>query len=900
MKHFVVMYSGEILNLSDVSDMEIYDPNNVDLMFFKNGRVRRFKKNNKFWMAIFEDVTNKFVGYRNETAFWDNNFVIQSDNSLGVNIEDLGTPYPVLNEFEYLANEEDKIILIHKSLYYEVSEFKLRTKYVYIPYNQYNNETNYELLYTFSNELGLSSFLETYYNYIVDKKFLNKNTQTLYFSSYEILRDILQVLHFIYSTSGIINRLNELNFKVVFDKHLDINIRYNNNYDEIEPKYHNLYDEEYFSRFRLNLIEFKYFLQQYSEDYSKIDEKKLIISIVNVFPVEELKFLSIEKRLEIIELIIENKYWIFGDLFINTLGEQEALIKLINTVDIYNQVEVNTFLSYLISKKYPTGNTSPPYKENLFSILYKKLKNYNDTSKLIVELKDNKTRFITAIYALWEESMFNPYRNGGFDTTLIDNNTFDYNKNYQHYAILNYKSEKNKFGIYEDEYKFEFDIHADGIYWIRDNDKTYQLSPFPSMHLYQPITLVTYPSENDTVIQLASKNGELNGAVPLFYLKFIDDVGDIQDFNKKVGYVVDVVTTVSGIGNISKLRHLRNLSRLGQALIVIESIQIGIGVLNFLLNFSETCNNSPFCQKLKTVLFYIEISALVTDPIAAAKTKKAAQQVVDQGVIDGWPEDFLDEIPGDGVTPKQKIESLADEINISIYLSKYRQQIRNNISLRIQRGDNQFSLIHTESQINQLIDLGFENGLSISDIEGLIFVSCRIEKPISFSEISQQMVNWGTNIKFRKYPYKFQSLEEFNTFSTKLKNQLKDWDIPIDDVRIQGSSLRTPNAKDVDVAIMIDENQLGKIKESIISRYKKSYGNTEEGKKNLKIALETLDEQIEKGYIKNRQFGLKPNQKETFMQELYKIRGTYPENKPLDLSIIIKNKNFDTPPYIKI
>ena len=64
-------------------------------------------------------------------------------------------------------------------------------------------------------------------------------------------------------------------------------------------------------------------------------------------------------------------------------------------------------------------------------------------------------------------------------------------------------------------------------------------------------------------------------------------------------------------------------------------------------------------------------------------------------------------------------------------------------------------------------------------------------------------------------------------------------------------------------------------------------------------ALIELD-QISKGIFKPGQFGLLAGERhKTFMNELYS-RGIYPQGQPLDVSIIIKGRNFDTPPYIKL
>ena len=118
--------------------------------------------------------------------------------------------------------------------------------------------------------------------------------------------------------------------------------------------------------------------------------------------------------------------------------------------------------------------------------------------------------------------------------------------------------------------------------------------------------------------------------------------------------------------------------------------------------------------------------------------------------------------------------------------------------------------------------------------------------------------------------------------------------MPYDNVYIQGSSLRKPLANDVDIAILISKEDVSDIKEMLKQRAKVKYGQNE---KEYNKFISSLEEKIKKGIIKNGDFG-KIDDK-SFMQELYK-RGTFPKGKKLNISIIIKQGGFDTPPYLKL
>lgn len=99
--------------------------------------------------------------------------------------------------------------------------------------------------------------------------------------------------------------------------------------------------------------------------------------------------------------------------------------------------------------------------------------------------------------------------------------------------------------------------------------------------------------------------------------------------------------------------------------------------------------------------------------------------------------------------------------------------------------------------------------LEMSDEDLLGFIKVGNIKDISFSELLKQMENYVTIILKRGYPFKFDSLEQFKRFSRDLLEELKKVNIPIDDVRIQGSSLRkgppkTP--KDIDLAVFVSDD----------------------------------------------------------------------------------------------
>jgi hypothetical protein len=115
-----------------------------------------------------------------------------------------------------------------------------------------------------------------------------------------------------------------------------------------------------------------------------------------------------------------------------------------------------------------------------------------------------------------------------------------------------------------------------------------------------------------------------------------------------------------------------------------------------------------------------------------------------------------------------------------------------------------FEVNFTDEEIAKIVAEGRRLGLTEKEIEDLMFVASRVEKRISSEELIQQMTNYATVVKERGYPYRFESQEQFNAFKADLIAELQKFGLETGDVRIQGSSLRKPDAKDVDVAVLVD------------------------------------------------------------------------------------------------
>ena len=232
--------------------------------------------------------------------------------------------------------------------------------------------------------------------------------------------------------------------------------------------------------------------------------------------------------------------------------------------------------------------------------------------------------------------------------------------------------------------------------------------------------------------------------------------------------------------------------------------------------------------------------------------------------------------------------------------------IKNSLITRV-KSTSGFTLIHSETEIAQIINKGKTLNLANNEIEDLLYISCREAKPINASELMTQMENWVNVVSKRGFPYKFNDIGQFNNFKNELKAGLNDIGVSTADVRIQGSAIRTPNAGDVDIAVVVEDNlfnQLlknnfsGKITKNgssiDISNYSQAeltqLSNEIAGNSAYNAQARTFEYAFKSGKIRPEDIeGLK-----TLKNKLEPICGK------IDISAIRKNGNFDIKPFLKL
>jgi hypothetical protein len=243
------------------------------------------------------------------------------------------------------------------------------------------------------------------------------------------------------------------------------------------------------------------------------------------------------------------------------------------------------------------------------------------------------------------------------------------------------------------------------------------------------------------------------------------------------------------------------------------------------------------------------------------------------------------------------------------------KQVLNAVKSRIANQSDKFELTYTKDQLDSIIKKGKELGLSDKVIEDLIYTGSRKAKAIDADKLIGQMEHWVNVISKRGFPEKFTDLNDFQQFSKDLFEGVKGADIPADDIRIQGSSLRTTKANDVDIAVFVDQPTFNRL---LIQRYHERI-TKKETKTKVSLNDKSHDElvQLAKDIAANP--GNYNNQGGTFQNALLngiissksdiikplknvskEINAKYPHLNVESISVLIRDGRFDVKPDLPI
>ncbi|MCD9017600.1 fibronectin type III domain-containing protein [Parachryseolinea silvisoli] len=363
-------------------------------------------------------------------------------------------------------------------------------------------------------------------------------------------------------------------------------------------------------------------------------------------------------------------------------------------------------------------------------------------------------------------------------------------------------------------------------------------------HTLAPFELVALTNYSDLSIVDAATESPTGQVVfvPVIFLKYIDIKSDNDAIQDVAFNILDAATMVTGAGAIVKLTRataavnkwikygkialralevanaagnltLRNMQsefpdpEFKEAVEWSDKVMLAIGAAELIRGGVKgipkalsSAKTLTYAMNRATAYGFVKAIIKVEGKLSAkAASKKAAQQMLElkNKIVNDWKLKHGEDLE----------DVIRKEMAIALKVEELFAAFKVKLTTRV-GGAKGFTLKHTDKQIKAMMQKGLDLDLPEDVIEDFIFISCRDDKPIAAAELMNQMDNWVnvvSNPNVRGYPYKFLSKDQFEAFSNELKAGLDKIGIPSDNVRIQGSSLRTPDAKDVDMAVLITD-----------------------------------------------------------------------------------------------
>jgi hypothetical protein len=138
----------------------------------------------------------------------------------------------------------------------------------------------------------------------------------------------------------------------------------------------------------------------------------------------------------------------------------------------------------------------------------------------------------------------------------------------------------------------------------------------------------------------------------------------------------------------------------------------------------------------------------------------------------------------------------------------------NEVKAFVAKAGKKFPMIYDDAELDGLVDFSKSVSLDKEQFHGIVLTGCRDAKPRSAEQLKDQMHNWKNVVSGPQgHPFKFDNQRQYGEFKTALTNLVKQCELPgevklpTNDIRIQGSSLRTPLADDVDIAVCVTKEQ---------------------------------------------------------------------------------------------
>lgn len=667
------------------------------------------------------------------------------------------------------------------------------------------------------------STAKTFYNNYISKA-LSKNDK----SFAEILADIEQQIEYIEN--------NIFNSLITKPDYADYISRQRDLWEDIDV--YNFFDTEkvtakqQYGLYLSRLTSFVLYFQSYIKKIGN-DSILVFLYLAAVMNPEAMKELPLDIKMKMLVRLALGDFDNWQLFFYNPEDDLSVVVKIVASI---NLDQVDAFLTDMLDEiKYSVVSNGKAI--NLFEKFYTKLENSN--------LKD----FIYNMYYTWIVSNHNPYKSGVF----VESNKYVYNKehgvipnkdfnqdpfnNPQYFLnfdaapiVLNYTSTEF-LGIYFDNFKFYFskDIGGDSIEnsnfqyefnrsGVFGQSATYggldkipknkilavkdSLGLYGSYSYYQPVALLDANQETKIKLPFVINNPKIpngiNNLIPIFVLKYIDDIGDRSDFDKSIGYFVDIATLfVGGIGFASKLKYISKLSLFSKEIIAGNELVITFTVelvasaaydvlylasttISFLFKLTgDIYKNEPWYEDVRNFLTWAEILSGTASVLSGRLLRISAKNLVDSFNSlpkNEWPNQFL--LDSRGVAAKKSLIDISktaigitDDLipEVRKRIGKILEELWNKEKQGkfIRFGSNGVP-IHTDEDIAEIVSIGYRGGLTEREISELIHISYRSDKIINTSQLILQIRYFIYVTKVKGYPAGFSSPEKYKDFCKEL------------------------------------------------------------------------------------------------------------------------------------
>ncbi len=209
--------------------------------------------------------------------------------------------------------------------------------------------------------------------------------------------------------------------------------------------------------------------------------------------------------------------------------------------------------------------------------------------------------------------------------------------------------------------------------------------------------------------------------------------------------------------------------------------------------------------------------------------------------------------------------------------------------------------VYSVDEIDQVAAHGHALGLSDDQIRGFLDQGslARPKKvpprgPMTPEEMRRQMSNWAGEVRPRGFPYLFDDLASFHRFRDELHSLLRQYQVPEGRVVVQGSSLRTPTAADVDIAIVVPDEVFDAYADTARAGIR-----ARASRRAVPGLIETLDGHVANGMIP-QYFIDRPGGLESFARTAYaRLRSAF-ELPGLDISLMRASSTRLHPPTLEL